>query len=377
MMTQLSKSPPRTFTIGSSAKDYDESTFAQAVAAACGTRHHSRQVDAACLLEVLPKLPSIYDEPFGDISAIPTFIVSRESSRSLKVCLTGDGGDETLAGYRRYQFHLAEEAWRAAVPRLLRKTLLKPAAYLYPKLDWAPRPLRAKTTLQELSADPAAAFYRMVSAISDEKRRALYSGDFQTELAGYEPADLIRDRFLEASGFSPLQQAQYADLMTYLPGDILTKVDRASMANSLEVRPPFLDHEFVSWAFRLPTKAKVGKNGGKDILKRAMTSRLPHDLLHRPKQGFTVPIADWLRKELRGQALDLGRRSKLADMGLFNTETINRWVAQHLSGRRDHSRDIWQLMVFDAFLAQKPSPIGRTVQHSATGISGESVVPAL
>jgi asparagine synthase (glutamine-hydrolysing) len=377
IMTKLSKSPPRTFTIGSNAKDYDESSFAKSVADACGTRHHMRQVDAAMLLEVLPKLPSMYDEPFGDISAIPTYIVSRESSRSLKVCLTGDGGDETLAGYRRYQFHLAEEAWRAAVPRRLRESLLKPAAFLYPKLDWAPRPLRAKTTLQELSAEPAVAFYWMVTAVSDEMRRNLYSGDLQAELHGYEASDLIRARFAEASDFSPLQQAQYADLMTYLPGDILTKVDRASMANSLEVRPPFLDHEFVSWAFRLPTRAKIGRNGGKHILKRAMAPHLPINLLNRPKQGFTVPIADWLRTELRGQALDLGLHSKLVETGFFDGRTINRWVSQHLSGRRDHSRELWQLMVFDAFLTQKPCPIERSVRRQSVVAATEPVAPAL
>src|SRR5262249_43964189 len=159
--------------------------------------------------------------------------------------------------YRRYRFHLAEDAMRGLIPPVVRKSVLGPLARAYPKLDWAPRPLRAKTTLLELSGDEDLAFARMVSMIREEQRNQLLSADLQASLHGYEPSDLIRACFREAQAFSPLQRAQYADLMTYLPGDILVKVDRAAMANSLETRPPFLDHDFVAWAFSLETAAKV------------------------------------------------------------------------------------------------------------------------
>ncbi len=350
MMAQIASAPVATYSITVGAENSDEAGFARTVAERYKTRHEIRDVDPRNLTQLLPKLPNIYDEPFGDDSAIPTYAVCREAARTLKVCLTGDGGDETLAGYRRYRFHLAENAIRQYLPEGLRKSVMAPLARAYPKLDWAPRPFRAKTTLLELSGDEDMAFARMVAMVSEEQRTALLSGDLKSRLAGYDPSEVVRSRFREAHAFSPLQRAQYADLMTYLPGDILVKVDRAAMANSLETRPPFLDHDFVAWAFSLDTKTKVDGGEGKSILKKGMEAHLPHALLYQPKRGFSIPVSEWLRGPLRDMTLGLTSSARLQDCGLFDMQQIDIWVDQHLRGSRDNWQVLWLLFVFDAFL---------------------------
>lgn len=352
-MAQIASAPVSTYSISIGQENRDEVKFAEIVAARYKTKHQLRNVDPQNLTQLLPRLASIYDEPFGDDSAIPTFAVCREAARTLKVCLTGDGGDETLGGYRRYRFHLAEEAWRARIPKSIRRSVLGPLARAYPKLDWAPRPLRAKTTLLELSCDDDIAFYRMVAMVSEEQRRALLSPDLAGRLGGYDPAEVIRTRFREAREFAPLQRAQYADMMTYLPGDILVKVDRAAMANSLETRPPFLDHDFVAWAFSLDTKSKIDAGQGKVILKKGMEPHLPHDLLYQPKRGFSIPVSAWLRGPLRDMTLGLTSSARLQDCGLFDMRAVDTWVTQHLRGARDHWQTLWLLFVFDAFLHER------------------------
>ena len=374
MMAQIASAPVATYSITVGEENSDEASFARTVAERYKTRHEVRDVDPRNLTQLLPKLPSIYDEPFGDDSAIPTFAVCREAARTLKVCLTGDGGDETLAGYRRYRFHLAENAIRQYLPEGLRKSVMAPLARAYPKLDWAPRPFRAKTTLLELSGDEDMAFARMVAMVSEEQRTALLSGDLKNSLAGYDPSEIVRSRFREAHAFSPLQRAQYADLMTYLPGDILVKVDRAAMANSLETRPPFLDHDFVAWAFSLDTKTKVDGGEGKAILKKGMEAHLPHALLYQPKRGFSIPISDWLRGPLRDMTLGLTSSARLQDCGLFDMKQIDTWVDQHLRGARDHWQVLWLLFVFDAFLnvranARVPLTLSKPTKDPAAALA--------
>lgn len=355
LMASCAPGVVNTFSIGFNEAPYDETAFAQAVATRYDTRHTMRIVspDAAALV---PELPRIFDEPFGDVSAIPTYYVCADTAQSVKVCLSGDGGDEALAGYRRYGFHLCEEGVRAALPQSMRRATFGVAAALYPKLDWAPRALRAKTTLHELSLDAADAYFRIVSALPDEIRLPLYSDDFASALAGYDARSLVRQHYAAASHLGPLQRAQYVDLNLYLPGDILVKVDRTSMANSLEVRTPFLDHEFVAWALSLPADRKINRYGGKVLLKQAMEPLLPLDLLYRPKQGFTVPLAEWLRGPLRPLVTGLLQSEPLRSCGMFDLATISSRIAAHLSGRQNHSKTLWLLVVFDAFLRQLPAP---------------------
>ncbi len=377
-MAQIASAPVSTYSISVGSENADETAFARTVALRYKTNHQLRNVDPGNLTQLLPRLPQIYDEPFGDDSAIPTFAVCREAARTLKVCLTGDGGDETLGGYRRYRFHLAEEALRRRIPPSVRRSLLGPLARAYPKLDWAPRPFRAKTTLLELSGDDDMAFARMVSMISEEQRRALFSPDLAHRLAGYEPGELIRARFREARDFSPLQRAQYADLMTYLPGDILVKVDRAAMANSLETRPPFLDHDFVAWSFSLDTASKIAGGEGKAILKKAMVPHLPRDLLYQPKRGFSIPVSAWLRGPLRDMTLGLTSSARLQDSGLFDMRAVDNWVGQHLRGARDNWQTLWLLFVFDAFLRERANAKSSlTLSRAAKPAANATPEPAL
>jgi asparagine synthase (glutamine-hydrolysing) len=355
LMAGLTSGQVNTFSIGFGDKAFDESEYALSVANRYGTNHDLRQVDPDDF-SLIPRLPEIYDEPFGDISALPTFAVCAQARKSVTVALTGDGGDEALAGYRRYAFHFAEERIRAHIPAPIRKGVFGPLASIYPHASWLPRPLRAKTTLRELSLDPADAYARIVGALPADIRGPLLTKDFKRSLGGYDAADVVRKPFNVDAPLDPLQRAQYADLMTYLPGDILTKVDRASMANSLELRSPLLDPEFFAWAFALPPGQKLSREaGGKAVLKRAMEPYLPAELLYRPKQGFTVPLAQWLRGPLREEMLGLASRPRLRDSGVIDMKTLARMTTAHAAGIRDYSKPLWLVWVFDAFLGHRPA----------------------
>jgi asparagine synthase (glutamine-hydrolysing) len=355
LMAGLESAPISTFSIGFEERDYDESGYAEAVSRRYHTRHHSQIVDPGDF-SLLPRLPGIYDEPFGDISALPTFAVCKLAVQSVKAALTGDGGDEVLAGYRRYAFFLAQMRARRWLPDGVRKPLFSLLADIYPHGASLPRMLRAKTTFRELSLGPADAYLRMVCALPSEIRAQFLSKDFRGRLAGYDSGDVVRQHFNVAAPLDILQRAQYTDIMTYLPGDILTKVDRASMANSLELRAPFLDQELAGWAFSLPDQLKLQRGaGGKAILKKAMEQFLPHDLLYRQKKGFTVPVAAWFRGPLAENVRALAHGAWLRDSGYFDMRAIAEMADAHIAGRRDYSKPLWLLWVFGSFLEHAAS----------------------
>jgi asparagine synthase (glutamine-hydrolysing) len=343
----------RTFSISFGERDFDETAYANLVAGRYGAEHDVRRLDADDF-SVIPRLSEIYDEPFGDVSAIPTLAVCAQARTAVTVALSGDGGDEALAGYRRYAFHLAEARARACVPSPIRSRVFSALADAYPRGAWLPRPLRAATTLRELSLDPASAYVRMVSALPDETRALLLGEGFRHDLRGYDSGGVVRRHFDADAELDPLQRAQYADVMTYLPGDILTKVDRASMANSLELRSPMLDAEFFAWSFSLPSGAKLSRTrGGKALLKQALEPLLPNELLYRPKQGFTVPLARWFRGPLREQVLGLADSSALQADGAVDSAAVRRMAKAHVTGRQDNSKALWLVWAFDAFLAHR------------------------
>jgi asparagine synthase (glutamine-hydrolysing) len=356
MMAGSAEGRLRAFSIAFGERGFDESDYARRVAAMYGADHAVRQVRADDF-ELMQRLPGIYDEPFGDVSALPTYAVCAQARRSVTVALSGDGGDEVLAGYRRYAFHCAGERLRARLPAAVRRKVLGPLGRAYPRAAWLPRPLRAKSTLNELSLDSAEAYARIVSALPAELRGALTTPEFRARLGGYDSAAVVRDAFQVDAPLDPLQRAQYADLTTYLPGDILTKVDRASMAHGLELRAPMLDVDFASWSFALPPRDKLNRaGGGKAILKRAMERYLPRDLLYRPKQGFTIPLAEWFRGPLRDQVRGLAESPALQDSGVLDLRRVRRLAAGHLGGLEDHSKALWLVWVLDAFLARRPAP---------------------
>jgi asparagine synthase (glutamine-hydrolysing) len=224
-------------------------------------------------------------------------------------------------------------------------------------MDWAPRWLRAKHTLTELSLDSALGFYRTITKVHRERRRALYSGSLKAELGDYDPAQRVAELMDRCDDGDSLLQAQFVDIGLYLPGDILTKVDRTSMAHSLEVRAPFLDHEFVEWGMRLPASLKLKGKEGKWILKKALEAVVPQEILYRTKQGFATPLAqvfqdrsDAVRVRLLGVAM--------ADCGLFDLQAIDRLIGEHQSAKYDHSGAIWLLLTFEGFLAMDNAKFG-------------------
>jgi len=345
MMRRAGQDPLLTVNVGFEESRYDESRFARRVAERYRTEHYEEVVrpQAASVVE---RLAWHYDEPFADYSSIPTYYVSQAARRHVTVALSGDGGDENFAGYRRYRFDLMERRVRRMLPSPVRRWLVGPLAQLYPKADWLPRPLRAKSTLGNLAVDPATAYCRSVGFLSDEDKCRFHTGDLVRSLGGYRSSEIIRDTMARA-GRNGLSQLLYTDLKTYLVDDILTKVDRASMAVSLEVRVPLLDHIFVEFASRVPDGMKIEGRQGKSILKSAMRSHLDDGTLYRAKQGFTPPLIEWLRGPLKEMAGDLLLAPQAVYADYIEPSVVRKSWQAHQSGMRNMAPLLWAVMSFE------------------------------
>ncbi|HSW25554.1 MAG TPA: XrtA/PEP-CTERM system amidotransferase, partial [Burkholderiaceae bacterium] len=250
-MAEVSDEPVNTCSIAFDDPQFNESAFARIVAERYRTDHHEDMVKSDDF-DLIDTLAHPYDEPYADSSAIPTYRVCQLARRHVTVALSGDGGDETFGGYRRYRMHVAEERMRSALPLGLRQPLFGLLGRVYPKADWAPRFVRAKSTFQALARDSVEAYFNTVSIVRDDMRGQLFSPEFQRRLGGYRAIDVFHEHAKRADTDDPLSLIQYIDLQTYLVGDINTKVDRASMAHSLEVREPLMDHQLVEWLATLP-----------------------------------------------------------------------------------------------------------------------------
>jgi asparagine synthase (glutamine-hydrolysing) len=349
MMAGQSTDPINTCSISFDDPAYDETQFAQQVADRYRTRHIVERVDPDDF-DLIDTLAALYDEPYADSSAIPTYRVCQLARRHVTVALSGDAGDENLGGYRRYLFHLHEERLRSLLPLGIRRPVFGALGRLYPKLGGAPRFLRAKSTFQSLARDSVEGYFHSVSIFRDDLRRRLYSPEFKRQLGGYSASAVFHRHAERAGTDDPLALIQYIDLQTYLVGDINTKVDRASMAHSLEVREPLMDHPLVEWLATLPSSLKVRHGEGKWILKKAMEPHLPHNVLYRPKMGFAVPLARWFRGPLRERVRQAVVHGELARTGLFDCACLQSLVDDHIAGRRDHSQPLWSLIMFEAFL---------------------------
>jgi asparagine synthase (glutamine-hydrolysing) len=313
------------------------------------TEHHVDQVDPDDI-SLVDRLAMVYDEPYADSSAMPTYRVCELAKKSVTVALSGDGSDESFGGYRRYRWHMNEERLRSRLPIQFRRQFFGFLGRGYPKADWAPRLFRAKSTFESLARSSVEAYFHSVSTINDEMRSALFSSVFRSELQGYSAAQVLREHAERAKTDHPLSLIQYLDLKTYLVGDINTKVDRASMAHGLEVREPLMDHTLVEWAASLSPDFKLQRGEGKYLLKKALEPYLPSGILYRPKMGFAVPLAKWFRGPLRETMKNAVLGSVLAQTGWFNRPFLERLVSEHQSGRRDHSTPLWSLMMFESFL---------------------------
>lgn len=348
-MSQLQEKPVTTCAIGFDVPKFNESEFAKKVAIHCNTSHHLDVVKVDDF-SVIDKLPTMYDEPFADNSALPTYMVCKSARKHVTVALSGDAGDELFVGYRRYRMHLNEHKVRKKIPKVIRDTVIKPLAAIYPKLDWAPRVFRAKTTLESIALSPSDAYLNSVSLIRKKERFSLYSEAFKRDLNGY-CSNQVFDEHLEGKEFQcPVKLAQYLDFKTWMPSDILTKVDRASMANSLEVRVPMLDHHFVEWAFKLPLDVKLDGGNGKACLKKSMEPHLPYDNLYRDKMGFSSPVAQWLRGPLKARLRSALDNLVSSELDIFEASAINTLFEEHQNKRRDHGTTLWALMMLSAFV---------------------------
>lgn len=351
LMAEASNAPVRTCSIGFDVAALDESDHARKVADLFGADHVNRRVSPDDF-EAVDTLAAMFDEPFADASALPTWRVCQLARERVTVALSGDGADEAFAGYRRHVFQRGEDRLRAVLPQGLRAPLFGTLGAVWPRMDWAPRPMRAKATLLSLAEGSEEGYARALSVTSAEQRHALYSPDFLRLRGDYRAEQPLVALMRGAPARSGLDRAQYADLAFWLPGDILTKVDRTSMAVGLEAREPLLDHRLVEFAATLPEGLRVQRAQGKWLMKRAMRRYLPDDILFRPKQGFVTPIAQWFRGPLAGAARGIASSAALARTGWFDGARIAALAEAHIAGRVDHSRLLWQLLMLDKSLSR-------------------------
>ncbi|MFA5988686.1 MAG: XrtA/PEP-CTERM system amidotransferase [Sphingomonas sp.] len=345
LMAENSRQAVKTCTIGFDHADHDERGYASQIAERFATEHSERIV-AADDFTLIDTLAAAFDEPFADASALATYQVCALARERVTVALSGDGADEAFAGYRRYRFQAAEERVRALVPAPMR-AIFGALGAVYPKADWAPRAFRAKSTLLGLAEEGATAYARSVGVTTQAMRARLFNPQAQGALRGYRAEDRYIDTMRRAPAREALDAAQYADFKHWLPGDILTKVDRTSMAVGLEAREPLLDYRLMEFAATLPVSMRIKSAQGKWVMKRALEQHLPHNILYRPKMGFVTPISGWFRGALAAQAGALASSRMLAGTGWFAMAEIARLAQEHRSGRADHSRTLWQLLMLE------------------------------
>ena len=336
----------KTCAIGFASEKWSELEHARAVSERYKTAHREFTVEGNAL-DVLDRLFWHYDEPFADSSALPTYHVSRLARQAVTVALSGDGGDENFAGYRRYFYDRLENSVRGLLPQSTRGAVFGALAAVYPKADYLPQPLRAKTLLRNLSLPAAEGYFNTMTWFTAADKAALYREETRRRVGDYSVFDLFVRHFEAADTDDPLARVQYVDVKTYLVDDILTKVDRASMAVSLEVRVPLLDHVFMERMARVPSSLKLHGREGKYIFKKALEARLPRDILYRKKMGFSVPLADWWRNDLR-QAFEA---SVLAENSfcsqLFQPVAMQSLWQEQLRGTRDNAYKLWVLFALE------------------------------
>jgi asparagine synthase (glutamine-hydrolysing) len=339
LMAEVATGPVKTFSIGFRERAYDELEYARLVADRCRSEHHEQVVSPA-IEEIFDTLVYQFDEPFADSSAIPMMYLARMTRQHVTVALSGDGADELLAGYRLYRFGMVESRLRRWIPNRA-KGLFRWAGEHYPKLDWLPRPLRAQALMRNLGLEIAEAHFHSRSNFSPAGLARLLSKDLP--LDGYRPLDRMRQEFGAVAGLGPLEQMQAVDIATYLPGDILVKADRATMAYSLEARAPFLDYRIAELSGILRSDLKLRGRTGKYLLKKALSRYVPEPLIKRAKMGFSVPMAQWMRGALKPVFECALRDRELARY--LNPNEVRRLWNEHQSGFSDHSRPLWAILM--------------------------------
>ncbi|HUG42749.1 MAG TPA: asparagine synthase (glutamine-hydrolyzing) [Acidobacteriota bacterium] len=345
-MSRAVDQPVRTFSIGFDEQSYDELPFARQVSSRFGTLHQEEVLrpDLGAMAEELVRH---LDEPLGDFSIIPTYLVSKMAGRSVKVALSGDGGDELFCGYDAYLAQQADGYYRW-LPAMVRQGVLPALLDRVP-----PQPVKkgvvnkAKRFVEGGSLPSEWQHVRWMTFMNDAHKSALYQPDLKHELNGSGALSFIEPHFQRCAEWDPLAQLQYVDLKTYLADNILTKLDRMSMAASIEARPALLDHRLVEFALNLPPHWKLNRGRTKIILREMMRGRLPSAILKRPKKGFSIPLKNWLRGPMRPLLTEVLSASSVAKRSYFEPQTVTRWIGDHLAGRVDHSHRLWALIVLE------------------------------
>lgn len=352
LMARHSDKPILTNTIGFDQEAFDETAEAAETAAFFKADHREFRVKADAMA-TLKKLAWYFDEPFADPSMLPTYLVCAMARERVVVALSGDGGDENFAGYRRYYYDRLENRVRGRIPAFIRGPLFGALGGLYPKGDWMPQPLRAKTLLRNLSYPPTKGYFTSMSQIGPELKQRVFSGDLRRRLEGYDSLSVFEDHLRDCPIRDPLSRIQYLDFKTYLADGILTKVDRASMAVSLEVRVPILDHLVVERAARMPSDWKLHGRESKYVFKQAVSGLVPKSIFTRRKSGFSIPARRWFQKDLRGFTEDaLFGPEGLKDSGLFEMKVLERMHREHVQGVRDHNRALFAFLSFSLWRQQ-------------------------
>jgi len=343
LMNELTEGPVITSSIGFDKEEFNELGYARLVASAFKTDHHEEIVrpDAVGIID---KLIWHYDEPFADSSAIPTYYVSKTARERVIVALSGDGGDENFAGYRSYYLDKRENRLRRVLPAPLRRRIFGTLAAVYPEADRPSRIFKGKPTLERLAGSQIEGYFQRVSGIRPALKKKLLHPDARKGLADYDTLEIFRHYFDKANTEDPVSRSQYVSIKTFLVDDILVKVDRASMAHSLEVRAPLLDHKLVELIASMPSSLKLRGKTGKYLFKKAFQGILPEEILNRKKMGFSVPLAHWLRNELK----DMAYRAIFSpgDDNLLDRPTVRQIWREHQSGLLDRSLELWTLFVF-------------------------------
>jgi asparagine synthase (glutamine-hydrolysing) len=364
LMAQHMDQPVKTFSIGFHEDSYNELKYARLTAKKLGTDHHEFFVTPQ-ICNVIDDLVWHFDEPFADPSAIPTFMVSKLARDHVTVALSGDGGDEVFAGYTHYVVQESRRAFNA-LPKAFRQGVMRPLSYRLPHGAWG------RNYLHNISLDPIDRYLDSMSFFTALGKESLYTRDFQEALHTKDKvARSFREYAARVKTNEPLDQLLYIDGKTYLPGDILTKVDRMSMATSLEVRVPLLDHKLIEFVAKVPASLKLAGTDTKQLLKRVAKDLIPAEILDRPKQGFGIPLEEWINRQLRDQIRDTLREPRTRQRGYVNSNYVDLILDEHHKGRRDHSFPLWALLILELWHR-------RYIDHSprTSECNEPSVVPA-
>ncbi len=346
LMAEESDKPVKTFSIGFDEQDFSELKYAKRVAEHVGAEYNEFIVRPNAL-EVLPILVEHYGEPYADSSAIPTYYVAKETRKHVTVALNGDGGDESFAGYERYAaMKLAERYQR--IPAIFRKPIIEKAIGMLPSSELTRSRIRdVKRFIKAAELSKTNRYFRWVTAFDQAGKEEIYTDQFAAEVAGRKASQFLDDWFTQANGSSILDAALLTDQMTYLPNDLLVKVDIATMANSLEARSPFLDHKVIEFAASLPPGMKMRGYQTKSLLKKVAARLVPKEVVYRRKMGFGVPIGKWFRGEMKEFLMEILLSERSLTRGIVKPDVIKRFVVEHTSGERDHSFQLWAFLMLE------------------------------